>query len=152
MFVATGNKVRIAYYLFLKGDASEAVHVGGRYLSYVHGNNEIIPGLEEALEGLQVGDSKKVELSPDKAFGHYKPEAVFEMDKSQLAVEQLAVGQQVKGRNITGEIIIGRVKELKNSTVLVDYNHPLAGKPLSVMVQVIGIEEQESGEQLDSCC
>lgn len=113
---------------------------GQEPLTYVHGDQQLISGLEKQLVGLHKGDEKKVVLKPEDAFGAVDPAAQAEVPKDQLPPDALVVGTQLMARSASGEGRPVVVKEIKDKTVVVDLNHPLAGKTLVFDVKVLGIE------------
>ena len=109
-------------------------------LTYVHGEGQIIPGLEKALTGLHVGDQKHVVVPPQEGYGPIKPEAIIEVQKERIPPESQKVGTQLMARNQNGPPIPLLVKEVKEKTVILDANHPLAGMTLTFDVRIVGVE------------
>ena len=114
-------------------------------LTYTQGNHQLMAGLEKQLEGLRAGQEKKVVLKPDEAFGPVDPAAQTEVAKDALPPDALVVGTQLMARNAAGEGRPVVVKEIKEKTVVVDLNHPLAGKTLVFDIKVLGIEPPSKG-------
>jgi FKBP-type peptidyl-prolyl cis-trans isomerase SlyD len=141
MNIAAGQEVSIEYTLKLEDDSLVATNVGREPLVYVHGTNQIIPGLEQALAGMAVGESKKVTLPPDVSYGLVDMEAFREVDKDQIPADALRVGAQIQGREGDGEVVHARVAEIKESSVVLDFNHPLAGKTLCLEVKVLNVQD-----------
>lgn len=81
MMISAGKEVSIEYTLKLEDDSVLASNVGHDPLVYVHGSNQIVSGLENALEGMEVGQTKKVTLPPDESYGLIDPEAFREVEK-----------------------------------------------------------------------
>ncbi len=140
MTVAEGRTIGIEYTLTLDDKQVVDTNVGGQPLTYVQGSQQIIPGLEKALEGLAVGDTKKVTIQPDQAYGQVIKEAIIEVDKEQMPEELWKVGAQVQAQGNDGRVLRGKVTELKENTAVVDFNHPLAGKTLHFDVKVLSIQ------------
>ncbi len=140
MTVAEGKTIGIEYTLTLDDKQVVDTNVGGQPLTYVQGSHQIIPGLEKALEGMTVGDTKKVTIEPDQAYGQVIKEAIIEVDKDQMPEELWKVGAQVQAQGNDGRILRGKVVELKEKTAVVDFNHPLAGKTLHFDVKVLSIQ------------
>ncbi|MFQ5990706.1 MAG: peptidylprolyl isomerase [Candidatus Methylomirabilales bacterium] len=141
MAVSSGTKVSIEYTLKLEGE--EAVvdtNVGSEPLTYVHGSQQIIPGLERALEGMKIGESKQVKVKPEDGYGVVDQEAFVEVKKDQVPQDALKVDTQLQGRDSSGRLFHARVVEIKGETVVLDLNHPLAGKTLSFDVKVLDIQ------------
>jgi FKBP-type peptidyl-prolyl cis-trans isomerase 2 len=109
-------------------------------LVFTHGAGEIIAGLERALAGMRVGEAKRVTVPPEEAYGLVDATAVTEVPKSQLPPEALAVGARLRGQTRSGRELPIRVREIKDTTVVLDLNHPLAGRTLVFDVRIILIE------------
>ncbi|WP_224367198.1 FKBP-type peptidyl-prolyl cis-trans isomerase [Hyalangium versicolor] len=120
-------------------------------LVYLHGYEEIVPGLEKALEGKKVGDSLKVQVSPAEGYGDYDPEGVEEVPREDFPADlELEEGGIVSATDDEGDEVDFLVKEVRPKTVVVDFNHPLAGKTLHFEVKVLEVraataEELEHG-------
>jgi FKBP-type peptidyl-prolyl cis-trans isomerase SlyD len=100
-------------------------------LVYLHGYEEIIPGLENALAGKKAGDSLKVTIPPEEAYGDYEPEGLQEVARSEFPADmELVAGGIVSATDEEGDEVDFLVKELRGDKVVVDFNHPLAGKTL----------------------
>ncbi len=109
-------------------------------LHYVPGRGQIIPGLERQLVGLHVGDTKEVTVSPEEGYGKVDPTAVIEVAKSQLPSDTTpTAGMVLRGMNPDGQSFRARVTEVKKDTVMLDLNHPLAGKTLTFKVKITEI-------------
>lgn len=108
----------------------------GQPLSYLHGHNNIIPGLESALLGKTVGETVEVRVAPEEGYGELNPalEQVVPRDRFQ-GVEQLEVGMQFQASTDQGPVSV-RVVKVEEGNVTVDGNHPLAGKHLNFNVTV----------------
>ncbi len=107
---------------------------------YVHGQGQIIPGLEQRLEGMHVGETKEVTIPPDDGYGSVDPMAFVEVAREQFSIEgPPAVGMVVRGVSQDGQEFQATVHELKGDEVVLDLNHPLAGKTLIFQVTVTDI-------------
>jgi FKBP-type peptidyl-prolyl cis-trans isomerase SlyD len=109
-------------------------------MSYTQGKGEIIPGLEKELAGMAVGAEKKVKVKPEEAYGPIDPKAFQEVPKEKLPPEALKVGTVLMAQGPQGQGIPVRVQEIKKDTVVMDFNHPLAGKTLSFDVKITDIK------------
>jgi len=118
----------------------------GQPLAYLHGHQNIIPGLEAALEGKASGDSLEVRVDPANGYGEPNPslQQIVPRDRFQ-GVEALEIGMQFQANTDQGPISV-RVTKIEDDDVTVDGNHPLAGKHLnfSVTIQDVraGTEEE----------
>ncbi len=110
--------------------------VGGEPLVYLHGAKNIIPGLEEALEGKKKGDKFKVSIPAEKAYGEHMDEMVQNIPKNQFPSDQdLQPGMKFQANSPQGPIVL-TVVEVGETDILVDGNHPLAGENLNFDVEV----------------
>jgi FKBP-type peptidyl-prolyl cis-trans isomerase SlyD len=109
-------------------------------LTYIHGAGQIVPGLEKALTGLKVGDEKTVTVKPEEGYGAANPELVQELPKENFPPNALKLDTMLMMKTPQGPIPI-RVKEIKEKTVVVDLNNPLAGKTLTFDVKIKDIKE-----------
>ena len=143
--IENGSMVQLEY--TLSDDAGKVIdsNKGQPPLTYTQGNHQLMAGLEKQLEGLRAGQEKKVVLKPDEAFGPIDPAAQTEVPKEVLPPESLVVGAQLMARTAAGEERPVVVKEVKDKTVVVDLNHPLAGKTLVFEIKVLGIEVPSKG-------
>ncbi len=141
MTVSSGKKVSIEYTLALEDKSVVDTNVGSEPLSFVQGSHNIISGLENALEGLKIGDSKQVTIKPEDGYGPVDQKAIMEVSKEQISQDALKVGAQIQGQNDDGQVITAMVVEIKEQTVVLDFNHPLAGKILHFDVKIVDIQE-----------
>jgi FKBP-type peptidyl-prolyl cis-trans isomerase SlyD len=147
--VADGLVVSFQYKLFVDGKQyiEEDADENDNQIDYLHGAENILPGLETALNGRSVGDNLKVTLSPDEAYGDYDPENVETLDREEVPdVEQLEVGMMIEVENEDGSIELAHVKSVSDSNVVLDFNHPLAGKTLTYEIDVLNIREADEEE------
>lgn len=138
--IESGSTVRLEY--TLKDDGGKVLdsNKGGDPLTYTHGSQQIIPGLEKALSGMRTGEEKQVTVNPEDGYGPADPKAQTEVPKEMLPTNALTVGTQLVARSPMGETLLVRIKEIKETTVIVDLNHPLAGKTLYFDLKVLGVE------------
>ena len=100
-------------------------------LTYVQGRQEIVPGLERALSGMHAGEEKQVTVPPADGYGDVDPAAVAEVPKDLVPADARVAGTELMARGPQGASRLVRVKEVREGTVVLDLNHPLAGKTLS---------------------
>ena len=140
MKIAEGTTVIIDYTLSLKnGDVIETTH-DEEPVTYVQGTGEIIDGLEQAVAGFEKGTKKDIILPVDQAFGAHDPEALIEIPQTDLPPESLVPETLINANGPKGQTINGKVLEVKENTVLVDFNHPLAGQELYCAVHIIDVQ------------
>jgi FKBP-type peptidyl-prolyl cis-trans isomerase SlyD len=151
MKVEKGSVVSVDYELHLGDgkvvDASEP----GKPLSYIHGEGQIVPGLERALEGLATGDARRVVVEPDDGYGPRDARGVQEVPRNAFPAEMVPqVGMELMAEGPEGESVPFVVREVRPETVVIDLNHPLAGETLHFAVTIRDIraataEELEHG-------
>lgn len=126
-------------------DSSDAED--GEPIIYVHGYGMLVPGLEAALVGLEKGASKDVTVSPEEGFGDRDDELVLEIDRTDFPdPKKVVVGDEVVAESPDGDEVPMRVVEVKDETVMVDANHPLAGVTLRYSVKVKEVAEASPDE------
>ncbi|HSH43584.1 MAG TPA: FKBP-type peptidyl-prolyl cis-trans isomerase [Arenicellales bacterium] len=138
--ITEGSKVSLEYTLNIEGGETVDSNAGQDPLVYTQGNSEIIPALEEELNGLSVGDEKQVTLEPDQAYGSVDPDAFREVPLEQIPEEARQEGQLLVMQDQQGNQQQIRLSEIREDTALLDLNHPLAGKTLQFDVRVVDIQ------------
>ena len=138
--VSAGKDVSIEYTLRLEDKQVVDTNVGADPLVYRQGEEQIVRGLESQLEGMTVGESKQVTVIPKDGYGEVNADAFLEVEKKQIPPEALKVGAVVQGKDREGRPLRPRVSEIKDTTVVLDFNHPLAGKTLYFEVKVVDIK------------
>ncbi len=135
--IANGSVVAIDYRLHLgDGDVIDASSPG-EPLSYLHGGGQIVPGLERALEGMEAGEAKHVVVSPEEGYGPHDPRGVQELPKTNFPEDvKPEPGMEFTAHGPKGEEVPFQVKEVRPDVVVVDLNHPLAGRTLHFDVTV----------------
>lgn len=141
--VSEGKKVSIDYSLSVAGEQIESSK-GKEPLTYEHGRSQIIPGLEKELEGMEVGQSKQVTVAPAEGYGQVDNEALIEVDKEQIPPEAQQIGAAVMTTDKQGNTLRARVKEVNDDKVLLDFNHPLAGKTLDFDIKIVEVESDSA--------
>ena len=137
--IESGKKITLGYKLFVEGNLIETADAKQPFI-YTHGQHQIVPGLEKNLTGLKAGDKKTVRVSPQEAYGFVDPKQFWEFDKAKLPSDiPLKVGTMVEARSPQGEVRLVKIREIKGKTVVLDFNHPLAGKALEFQVEVLNI-------------
>ena len=138
--IESGSTVSLEY--TLSDDEGKVLdsNKGREPLTYVQGEQQIVPGLEKALTGMHPGEAKKIVVAPAEGYGDVDPTAVAEVPKEMIPGDALQVGTELVARNREGTTRLVRVKEIKDETVVIDLNHPLAGKILHFDIKVVGVE------------
>ncbi|HEY92170.1 MAG TPA: peptidylprolyl isomerase [Dehalococcoidia bacterium] len=110
-------------------------------LEFTLGEGTLIPGFEEAVRGMHVGQSKTVTIPPEEAYGPYLDEMVLVIEREQLPPElNPAVGQQLQMQQQDGRVIVVLVTDISETTITVDANHSLAGKDLIFDIELLEIK------------
>lgn len=138
--VEKGSSVKIEYTLKDDKGAVLDTNAGKEALAFTQGAQQIIPGLDKALLGMKAGDSKNVTVKPEDAYGAVDPKAEAEVPKDSLPQGAAVVGTRLLARGQDGQPRPVTVKAVKDTTVLLDLNHPLAGKTLFFDVKVVSVE------------
>lgn len=141
MTVSNGKQVTLEYTLKLEDQSVVDSNVGREPLKVTQGKHELVPGLEKALEGMAAGEKKNVTVAPPEAYGTVDPKAFQEVDRKMVPSNAQKVGIQLEGTTTDGQKVFPRIAEVKNETVVLDFNHPLAGKTLHVEVKVLEVAQ-----------
>ena len=148
----TENKIgAIAYDIYVDGELLETVDEENA-IEYMHGWDNIVPGLEKALAGKQAGDSFDVTVAPADAYGEYDNDMIEEIPADDFDFEEEGValepGLEVEMMDEDGDIIEGTILGIEGDMVLVDLNPPLAGKTIRCAGQILNVREP-SEEEMD---
>jgi peptidylprolyl isomerase len=116
-----------------------------RPLLFIIGRKEVIPGFEEAVEGMYQGESKTITIPCAKAYGTSDPELFEQIDRSTIGQDvELQVGGQLEITNHDGSVFYVMVKEFTEDQVTLDANHPLADKDLTFDIKLLEVKKSES--------
>lgn len=155
------NQIVSIEYEVSDGEKVVDSNVGGMPLVFMFGKGQIIPGLENAIANMSIGEKAEVLVKAEDAYGEYEAEAKQEVPKDQFAGIDLEVGMALYGQGEDGGTVQVIVKEIGDENVIIDFNHPLAGKDLSFIVSINNIREASAEEtisgipvenQQDDCC
>ena len=139
--IENGNTVSIEYTLKLDDGTIVDSNVGQGPLSYVQGGQDILPALDEALLGLAVDDTRVVSLTPEQGYGSSSPEAFQEVPLETVPEEARVAGAMLMAQTEDGQQRPLKVHEVKDETIILDFNHPLAGQTLNFDVKVLAIDK-----------
>ena len=135
MKVEKNKVVAVSYQLEVEGKIADK-SAPGNPLEYIHGSGMLLPKFEGALEGKEPGDGFDFVLSPEDGYGTYDPRYLVELPKTAFAIDGqvredlLVVGRTIPMLNQAGQVVQGTVNKITDSTVTMDFNHPMAGKTL----------------------
>jgi FKBP-type peptidyl-prolyl cis-trans isomerase SlyD len=134
------------YTLLVDGEMMDT-SVGHEPLEFLQGAGNIIPGLEQELYGMAIGESKKVIVLPEDGYGVLDPEAFVEVPKEQFPANiPLEIGIEIQVTDQNGNPMHARIDSVGDEAVTLDFNHPLAGKELHFDVKVVGLREATDEE------
>jgi len=127
--IVEGSKVTLLYVISVPG------YIDGDVSEFIQGEHEIFPALEQVIVGMKPQEEKKVELSPAEGFG-------FHDDKKKMTVPKTLLPPEAREgdvfQNPKGDL--ATVEHVTDTMAVLDYNHPLAGKPLNVRLKVLKVE------------
>ena len=147
MNIAEKMYVTINYTLTLESGQEIDKSAEGQPLGFIAGTGQIIPGLEKALIGRIAGDSAKVVVEPEDAYGPVKDDLFQEVPNSQFPSDvDVKAGMAFEAQGANGPFMITVAKINDNDTVTVDLNHPMAGKQLHFDVNVVEVREPTAEE------
>ena len=110
---------------------------GREPLTATLGKGQLIPGFENGLMGMSAGEKRTVEIEPEQAYGEINPQLVSEVPLDRVP-EGVKVGDQLQGQNQYGPVNVV-VREVREDAVVLDMNHPLAGKKLIFDLEVVSV-------------
>jgi FKBP-type peptidyl-prolyl cis-trans isomerase SlyD len=142
--IQEGSIVSIEYTLTDDAGAVLDTNVGKEPLTFIEGAGQIVKGLERELNGMKVGDQKKVQVKPEDGYGLPDKNAYHEIPREKIPPEGQKPGTMLMTKSPDGRTIPMRVHEVKDKTVVVDLNHPLAGKTLNFDVKIKDIRAAEA--------
>ena len=144
MNITQDKVVEIDYVLKVDGEVVDASE-GGEPLTYLHGHNNIIPGLERALEGKRQGDSLHVTVQPEDGYGARDEDNVETLDRADFE-DDIEVGATYYAQAEDGSVLPFTVLAVEGETVQVDFNAPLAGKVLDFDVTIKAVRDATAEE------
>ena len=141
--IQNDHVVQIAYNLTVDGEEIES-----DVLEYLHGHGNIVPGLEQPLEGAQVGDTLDVIARAEDAYGEFDPDSVITVSRESFPPDfDIRLGEAMRLRDAAGHVFQGVATALTEDTVELDLNHPMAGKDLYFKVTVLSVRPATEEEK-----
>lgn len=137
--VETGKVVAVHYTGKLTDGELFDTSEGRDPLKFQVGSGQIIPGFEQAIMGKNIGEKVTVNIPADDAYGQIREDLIVSVPKTQMPGE-VQVGQPLQAQGDNGQTINVIVKEVNEENVMIDGNHPLAGKELVFDIEVVEIE------------
>ena len=136
----SGDTVKVHYTGRLDDGSIFAASVEREPLELVIGDNRMLPAFEQAIIGMEPGQSKTIKIPAEQAFGPYREELIRTVDRSVFPPGlEPKIGQRLNATRADGRTIIVTVIDLSESSVTLDANHPLAGEDLSFDIQLVEI-------------
>ncbi len=136
------DEVKLHFTGFLENGEMFDTSEGKDPLKLKVGSTEIIPGFNKGLEGMEVGEERQIQIPPSLAYGDYHDDLIWEVSRDSLDGEAKA-GDVVTG-TVEGEELTGKIVEIEDENVTVDFNHPLAGQTLTFDVKLLEISGRNS--------
>jgi peptidylprolyl isomerase len=136
--VQNGDHIKINYTGSLKDGTVFDSSEGREPLEFTVGEHQVIPGVEQAVMGMDVGESKTVTVSSDQAYGPHMDQLVQTVDKARIPDHVTPeVGKQLLVRDEQGKTLTLQITDIGDETITLDANHPLAGKDLTFTIEVV---------------
>jgi FKBP-type peptidyl-prolyl cis-trans isomerase 2 len=135
-----GDKVKVHYHGTLKSGEIFDSSNGREPLEFTVGSGQVIKGFDEGVKGMKVGDKKKVEIGVEDAYGEKSQDMIIEFPKEQFPSDMSPeVGQQLMMSNGSGQSFPVSIIEVREESVILDANHPLAGQDLIFDIELVEI-------------
>lgn len=135
-----GDKVKVNYTGSLEDGTVFGSSPEEDPLEFTIGQRNVLPSFENALIGMNEGDTKTVSIPPENAFGHRKEDLIFDVERAKLpAGIDLRLGGVLRVGSDTGKDFDVTITNIDDKIVTLDGNHPLAGKVLNLEIQLVAI-------------
>ncbi len=136
-----GNKVTVHYTGKFEDGKVFDTSLDGQPLSFELGNGHVIQGFNDAVVGMEPGESKTVTISPDKAYGDYKKELVIKVEKSKLLPDaDPQIGQKLSANHSGNDTKINfTIVEIEDDVLTLDANHVLSGRNLVFDIELVEV-------------
>ena len=136
-----GDKVKVHYVGTLKdGTEFDNSRTRGEGLEFILGDGKLLKGFNDVVEGLKIGETKKVDLEANEAYGEYVDEAIITVKKSEFPKDmEFVIKGVVQGQDAQGRPIQGQITKIEEEEVELNMNHPLAGEDLAFEIELLEI-------------
>jgi FKBP-type peptidyl-prolyl cis-trans isomerase 2 len=139
--VQNGDKIKVHYHGKLRSGETFDTSDGREPLAFTVGSGQVIKGFDEGVKGMKVGDKKTVEIQVTDAYGEKQQEMMIEFPKDQFPADMNPeIGMQLMMSNGSGQQFPVTVAEVKEESIVLDANHPLAGQDLIFDLELVSIE------------
>lgn len=137
---ATGDTVKVHYTGKLEDGSVFDTSQQREPLEFKLGEGRLLPGFEQAVEGLEPGQKTEIEIAAEQGYGPRRDDAVVQIERSQLPPDlNPEIGQQLQMQQPNGQAVVVTVAETSEESITLDGNHPLAGKDLSFEIELVEI-------------
>jgi len=135
MAIKTNQTVTLNYELKIENDIVDT-NLDGEPIVFKYGSGELIPGLENRIQDMNEGETKRVEVPADEAYGQYDEKLSETLPISHFESIDIEIGMVLEADGENGELLKATVTEATQDEVTVDYNHPLSGFDLKFLVKI----------------
>ena len=135
-----GRSVKVHYKgTFDDGTVFDSSYDRGETIGFTIGAGEMIPGFDTAVNGMKIGETKKVTLEPEQAYGDHNPEGIQAVPKDSFPEDfDFQAGLVIEG-NVEDQPVRGVISQIEEEFVVVDFNHPMAGKNLNFDIELVEV-------------
>lgn len=138
--VKVDDKVKVEYTGKLKSGEVFDKSKEGQPLEFTVGDGKIIPGFDQAVRGMEVNEEKEITIESDDAYGEKKEELIQDIPTDAFPDEfEPEIGRRLNLQSQDGQTFNGEITEIKDDSITVDLNHPLAGKDLIFNIKVVDV-------------
>ena len=136
-----GDKVRVNYIGTLEdGTIFSSTYEDDEPFEFTVGEQNLLKSFDNAVMGMNVGETKTISIPPEDGYGEHKKEFVFKTERAQFPDNlELEVGKRLQIRLAEGEMVIASVQAITEDSVILDANDPLAGKTLTFKIELVEI-------------
>jgi len=139
IMVTEGKLVKVNYTLSVDGNVVDSSKEGEPF-EFEAGSIQVIPGFDEAIMGMKAGEKKSFQVSPEKGYGEENPKGIQEVPRDKLPADMKPeVGMTLHATMPDGQVIPARIIAIEEDIIVLNFNHPLAGKTLNFEVEVIDV-------------
>ena len=135
-----GREVQVHYKgTFDDGTVFDSSYERGESIGFTVGAGEMIPGFDKAVKGMKIGETKKVTIEPSDAYGEHNPDGVQAVPKDSFPEDfEFEKGLVIEG-NVEDQPVRGVINEVRDDFVVVDFNHPMAGRSLNFDIELMEV-------------
>jgi peptidylprolyl isomerase len=139
--VTSGNIISVHYRGTLAdGTEFDSSHNRGETLNFTVGSGQMISGFDAGVVGMQVGDTKSIQISADQGYGERVEEAIQEVPKTAFPQDfEFIIDGTVQGAGPDGRPVMAKILKENSETITLDFNHPLAGQALNFEIELVDI-------------